>query len=109
MTATTTTAAPAPANSAYLRLLSVFGSFDEYWGALADGAAAGIGLGGVFGGAAGDRIGMNAAVGRGGVDGVFPPAPRVPTRGDARGGRSVRRHRGGAAAPPAGRPPRARP
>src|SRR6185312_17089746 len=44
ITATTTTAAPAPADTAYLRLVSVLLVVDEYWGALADGAAAGIGL-----------------------------------------------------------------
>src|SRR4051812_18187836 len=95
MTATTTTAAPAPANTAYLRLLSGFGVPDEYWGALADGAAAGIGLGGVFGGAAGDRIGMNAAVGRGGFDAALFAGTGVPTGGGEGAFWSVRCHRGG--------------
>ena len=91
ITATTTTAAPTPAKSAALRLTSGLGS--EYCGALAVGAAAGIGLGGVFGGAAGERIGMNAAVGRGGLDGVCgAPAGAAAAAGVSErchGGRSV--------------------
>ncbi|WP_203612458.1 hypothetical protein, partial [Amycolatopsis sp. SID8362] len=65
-----------------MRLLSGFGGFAEYCGALADGAAAGIGLGGVFGGADGERIGMNAAVGRGGFDAALFAGTGVPTGGD---------------------------